>query len=287
MHSSHHTVVQRALNTQQLDVLEWLFRFRFSTSRQLAIHLNRVHHKSIQRKLQQLEARELIGKHYDGSYKLAGRPAEYFLTPRGARQLELQRPKKTNEKAINTLYKNKTVSRNFLTHCIHVTDAALNLQRLYGSSLDIVTKSQLVTFDYMPYWLPDLYLVLRTNRTEYGRQDYFLDVWDETKPFFISIRRARAYVNYKESGEWPDDTLPLPNLLSYCLDDAFQNKMNRPLQRSLLVAWDNSLIFATITKQQVEQATSSDEPVWRRIDPDYDPESSSLEDLYWHPEDVD
>src|ERR1700759_2928953 len=90
----------RTLNNQQVEVLDWLYRFRFSTSRQIARCLGKDKFKSVQKKLQILEKQGYIGKRYDGSYKLQGRPAEYYLTPKGARQLEQVKPNATSQQVV-------------------------------------------------------------------------------------------------------------------------------------------------------------------------------------------
>lgn len=69
---------RRPLNPEQLAVLQWLYQYRFSTSKQLVTHLRKPNLKAIQNKLQILEQQGFISKHYDKTYKLAGRAAEYF-----------------------------------------------------------------------------------------------------------------------------------------------------------------------------------------------------------------
>ncbi len=157
---------------------------------------------TIQNKLQTLEARGFIGKHYDKSYKLAGRAAEYFLTPKGARQLPAD---STNEWAIKALYKNKTVSPEFITHCLNVADTVLTLQAIYGEKLGIFTSSQLAPYEYFPTWKPNLFLSFKRASSKKPRR-YFLDVWDDTKPFFVSVRKARSYINYATDGKRGSNT---------------------------------------------------------------------------------
>ena len=87
---------RRPLNKQQVRTLHLLYWYRFCTSKQLARSFDKASSKAIQNKLQILEAQELIGKRYDKSYKLAGRSAEYFITPKGARALEKANADSTN-----------------------------------------------------------------------------------------------------------------------------------------------------------------------------------------------
>ena len=115
---------RRPLNKQQLRVLFILYWYRFCTSKQIAVSLKRSDPKSIQSKLKVLEDQELISKRYDKTYKLAGRPAEYYITLKGARALEKAQPDTTNPWATKSLYKNKTVSDEFLRHTITVAERA-------------------------------------------------------------------------------------------------------------------------------------------------------------------
>ena len=270
---------RRSLNNQQIDVLAWLFKFRFSTSRQIAVGLGRdeAGYKGVQKKLQILEQQELIGKRYDKTYKLRGRPAEYYLTPKGARQLEQARPRATNQWAVKTLYKNKTVSHDFLAHCVNVTDTALRLQVIYGDKLKIFTKSTLVAYDYFPTWRPDLFLSLQAGSSK-NRLRYFVDIWDGTKPFFISVRKARNYLNYANEGDWPDSE-EFPAVVAVCEDEKVQMKLGRQMKR-ILNDNDDEVLFATTTLQKFNGATKQAERIWLKVDADDAPEKVSLKGIY-------
>lgn len=212
---------RRPLNSQQLKTLHLLYWYRFCTSKQLARSLDKSNHKAIQNKLQVLEAQELISKRYNKSYKLVGRSAEYFITPKGARELEKLKPDTTNEWAIKNLYKNKTVSDDFLKHCITVTEAAKKLQKIYGDGDKFYTlpKSYMAQCSYYPTWTPDLHLEISAT-PQTPAKHYFVDIWDDTKPFFISVRKTRNYVNFKDSGnkngtEWQENE-QYPAILAIC-----------------------------------------------------------------------
>jgi DNA-binding HxlR family transcriptional regulator len=252
---------RRPLNPEQLAVLDWLYKVRFSSSKQIAKYLLKPNQKTIQNKLQILEERGFISKHYDKSYKLAGRPAEYFLTPQGARQLPAD---STNEWAIKALYKNKTVSLGFITHCLNVADTVLTLQALYGDKLRLFTRSHLVSYDYFPSWTPDLFLSFKGNGNKPRR--YFLDVWDVTQPFFVSVRKARNYINYATDGDWPYEHGDLPTVLALCSNEQTQKKLNRQIYRAIEEEdmWDE-ITFATVTREQLEKATATSK-LWQRID---------------------
>ncbi len=253
---------RRPLNDQQIETLHVLYWYRFCTSKQLARLLNKANHKAIQNKLQILEAQGLIGKRYESSYKLAGRAAEYFITPQGARQLEKRKPGTTNRWTDKSLYKNRTVSDNFLKHSITVTETAMKLNQLYGSGKqwDVVTKCYMAQLAAYPAWTPDLHLEAQEN-TDTTTRDCFIDIWDDTAPFFVSVRKTRNYVRFRESGEWYEDA-PFPVILAVCYDERLQYKLGQQMRRILKEQDDEELLFATTTIQQLMAATTADDKVW-------------------------
>ena len=273
---------RRRLNKQQITTLHLLYWYRFCTSRQLARSFDKTNPKAIQNKLQILEAQGLIGKRYDKSYKLAGRSAEYFITPKGARALEKAKPESTNTWTTKGLYKNKTVSDGFLKHCISVTETAQRLRAIYGDSkkLHILPKSYMAQLNYYPSWTPDLHIEI-PGKGETPTKHYFVDVWDGTKPFFVSVRKTRNYVNFKDSGDWQEDE-PYLAILAICEDERTQQNLNRQMKHILDEAWDDELVFATTTRQHIEGATKAAEKVWYVVETD---EVRSLRSIH-SPEDT-
>ena len=268
---------RRSLNKQQLAVLYRLYWYRFCTSKQLAHSLERSSPKAIQNKLQILEEQGLIGKRYDKSYKLAGRPAEYYITPKGARELEKRKPDSTNQWAVKSLYKNKTVSDDFLKHTVAVTDTAQHTRAIYGDKLWILPKSYMANYSFYPTWTPDLHLKIPA-RGDIPTKHYFVDIWDGSKPFFVSVRKTRNYVNFKESGDWQDNE-PYPAILAICEDTYAQKKLGRQMKRILDDSWDDELVFATTTRQQFENATKPTDKVWLKMDLDDEAKLMSLKGL--------
>jgi DNA-binding PadR family transcriptional regulator len=268
---------RRPLNKQQIRTLYILYWYRFCTSKQIAVSLKRSDPKSIQNKLKVLEDQELISKRYDKSYKLAGRPAEYFITPKGARELEKRKTDSTNQWATKSLYKNKTVSADFLKHSITLTDTAHQMRAVYGDKIWILPRSYMANYSFYPKWTPDLHLKI-PERGEAPAKHYFVDVWDGSKPFFVSVRKSRNYVNFKESGDWQEDE-SYPAILAICEDAYTQKKLNRQMKRILNDAWDDELVFATTTRQQFENATKPTDKIWLRVELDDEAEHLSLKGL--------
>ncbi len=169
------------------------------------------------------------------------------------------------------------MSDDFLRHTIAVTDAAKRLRAAYGSKVEILTKSYMAQFDFYPKWASDLHVKIPAH-SEVPAKHYFIDIWDGTKPFFVSVRKTRNYVNFKESGDWEEDER-FPTILAICESVQIQKKLNRQMKRILSDAWDDELIFATTTKQLLTEATKPMDKIWSRIDADDTPELTTLKTL--------
>jgi len=99
----------RATN-KQLAVLKQLYRFRFGTTDLLARSLDLKDGRYIHTRLEALIAQEYIGKNYDSSYKLDGKPATYYLLPKAFAVLRKQHKatgKELSEKRLGTSTKTK------------------------------------------------------------------------------------------------------------------------------------------------------------------------------------
>ena len=122
----HKTVpkYRKRLNLEQVAVLQMLYRFRFASSEQVAKFQEKPGSKAVQKRLKILEDQGLISKRYDKTYKLKGKPAAYHLTPTGARALEANAPRESDEPInIKRLYKDKDVSEGFIEHCMYLSCA--------------------------------------------------------------------------------------------------------------------------------------------------------------------
>jgi hypothetical protein len=259
-------IKRRRLNNQQLDVLSWLLKYRFSTARQIAVHLGRSDAKGIQTKLQILEAQSLIAKRYDKSYRLVGRGAEYYLTPKGARALLAALPDtKIHENVMKSLYKNKTLSDVFLRHCTGIVDVVLKFQSLYGDKLRLFSSSEIRRYSYIPEWAPDLFVSYRAHKSD-NPQRSFLDVWDGGRPFFVSVKKMRNHLTFAEEGEWNYDHGDFPAILAICATKHDQKKLNRQMKKALNEMSDaDDTPCGTTRLEQLMSATKAADKIWLKV----------------------
>src|SRR6266545_4953701 len=189
---------RKKLNKEQVAILQLLYRFRFASSEQIAKHQEKKSNKFIQKRLKILEDQDLIAKRYDKSYKLKGKPAAYFLLPEGARTLANYGNRRPDEPVnMKRIYKEKDVSEGFIEHSKNVLDIYLALKTLYPKQgkLGYFTKSQLnyEKYDFFPTPLQDAYIHLKASTSD---RHFFLDIFEDSQPFFVLIRRIKKYLDY-------------------------------------------------------------------------------------------
>lgn len=203
---------RRKLNAEQLEVLELLYKFRFGTNDLLAQYFGKKDRSFVFKRLSILLEQGLIGKRFESSYRIQGKPAAYYLMPSGARILQAHRP----DRAINikAIYKDKAVSDDFVEYCLKLLGLYCQLRVRYGGNLKFFTKSQLAAYEYFKDFVPGAYIRLED---ETGEKDFFLEYLQETKPIFSAIRRLKEYAGYANSGEWEAGTdSDFPALLLVC-----------------------------------------------------------------------
>ncbi len=263
---------RRPLNDKQLEVLRLLYCYRFGTSKCIAQYLGSRDIKVLQKKLKVLEDQSLIGKRYEKAYKLQGKPAEYYLTPKGARLLMKRTDSKTRavekvtEQGIKNLYKNAAVSAGYMAHCLKILQVSMHFRELYGENFQFFTRMQMIPFDYLPTWRPDAFVSLKTNaRKDAVPRRYFLDIWDGTRPFFVAVRKARSYLSYSEEGDWPSEEVEFPVILMICSTALDEKKLRRQMRKALDESYEE-VQYATTTMRAFVESTKGKDRVWRMHD---------------------
>jgi biotin operon repressor len=265
---------RKRLNSDQLHTLELLYKFRFSSSQQIAQSFGKTSSKSVQKHLSILTDQGFISKRYDSSYKLQGKPAAYYLLPKGARSLtKLRDPSKDEPVNIKGLYKDNSVSETFIAHCLGLLSVYLRLSAQYSRMQKFYTKSDLKYdhYYYFPQPPPDACIRLATN---HGIKRFFLDIFEDTTPYFVMLRRVQRYLAYAEAGDWDVTDTDLPVILLVCETPSTQKRLRKRIAKELNQSYED-LTFATTTLSALIGSDQSSNKVWRLVDetdPDPDPQ---------------
>lgn len=248
-----------------------LYRFRFASSDQIARFQEKPNSKAIQKRLKILEDQGLIAKRYDKSYKLKGRPAAYYLTPQGARAFATSIPRKSDEPLnMKRLYKEKDVSEGFIEHSKNVLNVYSTLKSLYPTQgkLGYFTKSQLSyeKYEYFPNPLQDACIHLKTSNND---RYFFLDIFEDSQPFFVMIRRIKKYLDYAGSGDWEADRhSSLPTILLVVQNKSVHKRLRKRIAYELRESYEE-LTFATTRLEYILEPKYKGQ-VWFPIDEDGD-----------------
>jgi len=233
---------RKKLNTEQIEVLGLLYKFRFGSNDLIARHFGKKDRSFVFKRLKILQEQGLIGKRFDSSYRIQGKPVAYYLLPAGARALQEHRTDTVVN--IKAIYKDKTVSEEFIEYCLSIFGIYTQLKTRYGDSLCFFTKNQLTKYDYFSDFTPSVYIRLNTNGPE---KDYFLEYLQSSKPFLTSMRRIKQYIDYSDGGEWEAGTnSEFPEVLLVCDKLALQNRLLKKSATVRAGADDDLKIYVTV-----------------------------------------
>jgi hypothetical protein len=257
---------RKKLNQEQLAVLNLLYTFRFASNEHVAKYSGKKSNKHVQKRLKILEDQDFIAKRYDKSYKLKGKPAAYYLLPKGARALINLNDREENEPInIKRIYKDKDVSEGFIQHCLNLLGAYLTFDMIYDNKLDFFTGSDLKyeQYEYYPQPLPNAHVYLKTSQ---DRKEFFLDIFEDSQPFFVLVRRIKKYIEYAGSGDWPEETLP--TILVVVENKSVHKRLRKRITKELRDSYEE-VCFATTMLEYLLNAEYKGK-VWFPIDEDGD-----------------
>jgi hypothetical protein len=204
------------LPTAQIDILKYLYRFRFLTSSQLQKLLNQSNIRLTNYHLKNLITQNYIGKHYSRSIGLANQPAVYYLSS-GSIKLLADSPD-YDKRALKRIYREKIRSGQFISHSSYIAEYFLYLRNESNKTnhtLHFFTKTDLLAHPYLIHPLPDAYFA-RTDKVGNTKR-YFVELVEDSSPRFALRKRVEQYCDYIDDGKFTEATgHNFPNLLFIC-----------------------------------------------------------------------
>jgi hypothetical protein len=243
---------RRKLNTEQVLILELLYAFRFGNNDLIAQYFGKKDRSFVFRRLSILQEHGLIGKRFEPSYRLRGRPAAYYLLPDGARALKQYRDEDdTDEVNIKAIYKDSTVSEKFIDHCFAVFRLYILLSEEYGDDMDLFTKTdQGASFDDLPEPPPDAYVTLQGDG---NTRHYFIDVLDDDTHLIIDAsKKIKRYIEYRKSGNWALMKVPFPMIILVCNSEEACKRVQKRCDYLLGKAWVTDISFTATTSMAIK-----------------------------------
>jgi hypothetical protein len=237
---------RRKLNTEQIEVLELLYKFRFGSNDLFARYFGMKDRSFVFKRLSILQERGLIGKRFEPSYRLQGKPAAYYLLPEGARTLQKYRDQDdADEVNVKGIYKDARVSEAFIKHCFNVFHLYNQLTDQYDD-IDFLSKSDQVSLiDELPKPLPDAYITLDTDPTEH----FFVDVLDDDAHLLVDAsKKMRRYIKYRGDGDWAAlSESPFPKLIFVCNSEKACKQVQKRCDYLIDKSWETDITVQVIT----------------------------------------
>lgn len=236
---------RKRLNDEQLDILDLLFTFRFISNDSVAGYFGKRNRSYVFRRMKVLLDQELIGRRFDKSYRLQGKAAAYYLTPKGARALQAARYADKEPHYIKPIYKDPTATEQFVEHCTMLFRYYMQLRAQHGDKLQFFTKLQMKPYEYFIRPLPDAYYSIKGTE-----ERYLVDLMHGYQPLYSIKRRVQEYLDYESEGDWEDTGKPFPVVQFICDTEAFKKKVDRKVKAMLEDAWSDEVV---ITVQSIQR----------------------------------
>ncbi len=234
---------RRPLNSNQIRVLELCYTFRFVSVDLLAELLGK-HRSSVYEGLYVLERQGYIGKRYDKTYRLAGKPASYYLATKGIRYL--RENTELDQTTLRNYYKNKSMRQEHIDHCLNIFRIALALKKQVGSRFNIFPRYTL-NRESFPSPLPELFLERKGSS---DKPSYVLDKFEAGTFTWILRKRMRQHEEYAEGSEYL-----YPDVLFVAGNQSTENSLFK-------LTYENYADFDYLITQQDLLLASEDGKVW-------------------------
>ncbi|MFI5270948.1 MAG: replication-relaxation family protein [Candidatus Saccharimonadales bacterium] len=258
---------RKEISSSQIEVVELLFKYRFCSVELLRSSLSLQTKAGLYRKLAILIDKGYVGKRYDKSYRILGKPAVYYLLPKGLSELrKLPKHESIDDNLIKYAYNDKRItSEQFIKHSLNIYKTSLQLTRLYPV-LKFFTKREIKGLSYLPKNLPDAFVSLKLdNQTEPSR--FFLDLIPDSMFGRELNKKVAAYIDFFEGDSWQAVAgNSLPRLLLLCENGTTEKRVQRQLARQM---YDEELECYTSTFLSLANANASEYAIWSDVlDPD-------------------
>jgi hypothetical protein len=256
--SSREPKFRKQLNSNQIAILELLFRYRFGSVELISRALGKKHEPVVYKSLANLIDQGYAAKHFEQSYRLKGQPAAYYLLPTALKLLKTQDYKEEiTDAVIKNSYRDKTVSQSFITHYLAIFAIANHLLSLYRS-MELFTKPELTTYTYLPNPLSDTFMSLEFDGTTYY---CLLEYFEDRLPPFAIETRIKQLVTYYQNDAWAATKSPFPPLLCICESGTLEKQFSRRVSRSLFRN-DCDASFYTTTLKALLSIRTPNETIW-------------------------
>jgi len=220
------------LSEKQINILIVIYRFRFITIPLLAKY-NEVSNQSIAGSLKVLEESGLINKRYNSSYKLQGKAARYFLSPKAIKLFKDNDD--INQHSLNLFYKTKLLSEDAVDSHIQTLQTYIDYKAKLTGNFTLKTKYELYKHEDQPDTPSDIYA--RSNNKQ--QSDIFIEIHNNSQAFVIQKRLTylAEFIEDNYEDNQPKVIL-ITNKKDKKLGKMIENLNEEYSDQEMLILWD-------------------------------------------------
>lgn len=252
--------LQSRLTRSQLTLLQDIFRFRFVYAQGLARLYGQSQYASMHKRLESLRTLGVVDRHFEGTYRLSSRPADYYVTKRALPYLKNEG--EYIQAALNRVYVNPRASDEFIAHSLRLLDTIILIEQRYGPKAQFLTRSELTDDirEALDGLLPDSY---GYPLDETKREVFFLDYYDTKLPIGVHAKKLWQYARRVENTDFdPAEVI----VLMVCDSDKVREALMRRV-RSIRARTDMESPFYITTLSELSRPQGEDsERRWWNVD---------------------
>lgn len=250
----------RSLNDNQYMLLLAIYSLRFSTRSILSEYLNIANNTSLYSRLQILQKHGYIASHYDKEYKLAGREAEFYMTPQGLKALKGAERLDVTDAMVTAVYKDKAISQSFLGQQILLAKIRNKLISSYDH-IQIFTARDIQLLDYFPKPRPDLFISMKNGSTV---TRFFLEYIPASSADSQLRKRLDYLTRYYDDETWDETDTPFPIILFIAETGLGEAGIKRAISRQQYKS-DTDMAYYTATQDKVLNMTADNRKIWTNV----------------------
>src|ERR1019366_991522 len=164
-------------------------------------------------------------------YRIIGKPATYYLLPKGLQVLRKQ--KFADPKVLKQIYYDKNKYAAHVTHRLNVFKCYVVIKQQYSNQFQFYSKSELSGWKHISRDLTDAYLkkdseIENSNsrdKLKLTAPDYLLSYYEAGAPYWRTRNSIKRYIAYAESERWQKATKhDFPTVLIACETKTFERR---------------------------------------------------------------
>ena len=169
------------LSEKQINLLTVIYKFRFVTALLLGQYKG-ITAQSMKRSLNILEDSGYIDKRYNSSYKLQGKAARYYLSPKAIKLFKDN--KDINQHSLKLFHKTKLLSEDAVDSHIQTLQTYIDYKAKLADNYTLKTKYELYKHDDQPD--PPSHIYANSNNKQ--QPDIFIEIHNNQQTFVIQKR---------------------------------------------------------------------------------------------------